>query len=45
MFRVSVATSEWLKLTCGLNQSMQHLFSDYRGEDVENEVSTADLLQ
>jgi len=29
---------------CGFNRSMQHLNSNYRGEDVENEVQTEDLL-
>ena len=29
---------------CGFNWSMQHLNSSYRYEDVENEVSTEDLL-
>ena len=30
---------------CGLNWSMQHLISNYREEDVENEAATEDLLQ
>jgi len=29
---------------CGFNWSMQHLISNYREEDVENEVSDEDLL-
>jgi len=29
---------------CGFNWSMQHLISKYREEDVEDEVSTKDLL-
>jgi hypothetical protein len=29
---------------CGFNRSMQHLISNYRGEDVENEAATEDLL-
>jgi len=31
-------------LGCGFNWSMQHLISNYREEDVENEVSNQDLL-
>jgi hypothetical protein len=30
---------------CGLNWSVQHLISNYREEDVENEAATEDLLQ
>jgi hypothetical protein len=30
--------------SCGFNWSMQHLISKYREEDVENEVSTKNLL-
>ncbi len=29
---------------CGFNPSTQHLISDYREEDVENEAATEDLL-
>ena len=32
-------------IDCGFNRSMQHLISDYREEDVENEAATEDLLQ
>jgi IS30 family transposase len=32
-------------LGCGFNRLMQHLFSNYRGEDVANEAATEDLLQ
>jgi len=31
-------------LGCGFNQSTQHLISNYREEDVENEAATEDLL-
>jgi hypothetical protein len=31
-------------LGCDLNRSMQHLNSNYREEDVANEVSNEDLL-
>ena len=29
---------------CDFNRSMQHLISDYREEDVENEAATENLL-
>ncbi len=32
-------------LGCGFNRSMQHLISNYREGDVENEAATEDLLQ
>jgi hypothetical protein len=31
-------------LGCGFNRSMQHLISNYREEDVVNEVSDEDLF-
>ncbi len=31
-------------LGCDFNRSMQHLISDYREEDVENEAATENLL-
>jgi hypothetical protein len=31
-------------LGCDFNRSMQHLISNYREEDVENEAATEDLL-
>jgi len=32
-------------LVCDFNWSMQHLISNYREEDVEDEATTEDLLQ
>ena len=34
----------WTGHGCGFNRSMQHLISNYREEDVVNEVSIEDLL-
>jgi hypothetical protein len=31
-------------MQCGFNRSMQHLISNDREEDVENETATKDLL-
>ena len=45
-----IAVGELIRLCgaaddCGFNRSMQHLISNYREEDVENEAASEDLLQ
>jgi hypothetical protein len=41
---VTITSGERLLSACDLNRSTQHLISNYREGDVENEAATEDLL-
>ena len=43
--RVTVSVANGVaEVMCGFNRSMQHLISNYREGDVENEAASEDLL-